>query len=73
MPQDRDFIINMITCTFQADEFIGEFVAGTSLGEFVAGISKSGQTCEYGLLAYILHVKQLIVVNKMNSTELHCS
>lgn len=57
--------------TLQADGNV--LVVDTGVGEFIAGISNTGQTCEHCLLAYILCVKQLIVVNKMDSTELHCN
>ncbi|VFV18773.1 elongation factor 1-alpha 1, partial [Lynx pardinus] len=65
---DRDFTKNMITGISQTDSAVPIVAAG--VGEFEASISKNGQTCEHGLLAYTLGVKQLIVgVNKMNSTE----
>ena len=68
MPQDRDFTKNMITGISQTDSAVPIVAAG--VGEFEACISKNGQTCEHGLLAYTLGVKQLIVgVNKMDSTE----
>uniref|UniRef100_G1Q855 Tr-type G domain-containing protein n=1 Tax=Myotis lucifugus TaxID=59463 RepID=G1Q855_MYOLU len=38
-------------------------------GDFEADISKNGQNRECALLAYTLGVKQLIVANKMDSTE----
>jgi len=65
-PGHRDFIMNMITGTSQADVAI--LVVSSAKGEFEAGISDQGQTREHALLAYTLGVKQMIVlVNKMDS------
>ncbi|EHB17393.1 Elongation factor 1-alpha 1 [Heterocephalus glaber] len=67
-PGHRDFIKNMITGTSQADCAV--LIVAAGVGEFEAGITKNGQTREHALLAYTLHVKQLIVgVNKKDSTE----
>ena len=67
-PGHRDFIKNMITGTAQADCAV--LIVAAGVVEFEASVSKNGQTREHALLAYTLHVKQLIVgVNKMGSTE----
>ena len=67
-PGHRDFIKNMITGTAQADCAV--LIVAAGVVEFEASVSKYGQTCEHALLAYTLHVKQIIVgVNKMGSTE----
>ena len=48
-PQDREFIKNTITSTFQADCAVLTIAAG--VGEFEAGISENGQTNGHALLA----------------------
>ncbi|ELW67662.1 Putative elongation factor 1-alpha-like 3 [Tupaia chinensis] len=66
-PGHRDFIKTMITGTSQADCVV--LIVAAGVGEFEAGISKNRQTHEHALQAYILGIKQLIVVNKIDSIE----
>lgn len=66
MPQDANFIKNIITGTSQA-HCAALIVA---VGEFEAGVSKNGHTYECAFWVYILDVKQLIdEANKIDSIE----
>ena len=66
-PQDREFIKNTISSTFQADCAVLTIAAG--VGEFETGISENGQTNGHALLA-------VSVWNSYSSevtNEFHCA
>ena len=64
-PGRREFIKKMISRTSQAD--VGLLVVDASKGKNGSDIDCSKQTREHGLLAYMLGVKQMVVlINKMD-------
>lgn len=67
-PRLRDHIKTMINGASQADCAV--LVVSAAEGEYEEGFSREGQTREYGVLAYTLGLKQMIVVvNKMDTTR----
>ncbi|MEM3041531.1 MAG: GTP-binding protein, partial [Nitrososphaerota archaeon] len=64
-PGHRDFVKNMITGASQADAAI--LVVSAKKGEYEVGISAGGQTREHLFLAFMLGIRQIIVlINKMD-------
>jgi elongation factor 1-alpha len=71
-PGHRDFVKNMITGASQADAAI--LVVSAKKGEYEVGISVGGQTREHLFLAFMLGIRQMIVlVNKMDDPTVNWS
>ena len=64
-PGHRDYIINMINGTSQADTAI--LVVNAEKDGFEEGISMNGQTREHAIIVHTFNIKNIIVaVNKMD-------
>jgi elongation factor 1-alpha len=71
-PGHRDFVKNMITGASQADAAI--LVVSAKKGEYEVGIAPGGQTREHLFLAFMLGIRQFIVlVNKMDDPTVNWS
>ncbi|MEM1518213.1 MAG: GTP-binding protein, partial [Nitrososphaerota archaeon] len=71
-PGHRDFVKNMITGASQADAAI--LVVSAKKGEYEVGISAGGQTREHLFLAFMLGIRQIIVlINKMDDPTVNWS
>ncbi|MCS7145251.1 MAG: translation elongation factor EF-1 subunit alpha [Nitrososphaerota archaeon] len=69
-PGHRDFVKNMITGASQADAAI--LVVSAKKGEYEVGISAGGQTREHLFLAFMLGIRQFIVlINKMDDPSVN--
>ena len=71
-PGHRDFVKNMITGASQADAAI--LLVSAKKGEYETGISPGGQTREHAFLAFMLGIKQIVVlINKMDDASVNWS
>ncbi|MEM3123732.1 MAG: translation elongation factor EF-1 subunit alpha [Nitrososphaerota archaeon] len=71
-PGHRDFVKNMITGASQADSAV--LVVSAKKGEAEVGIAPGGQTREHGYLAFVLGIKQIVVlINKMDDSTVNWS
>lgn len=71
-PGHRDFVKNMITGASQADAAI--LVVSAKKGEYEVGIAAGGQTREHVFLAFMLGIRQIMVlINKMDDATVNWS
>jgi len=71
-PGHRDFVKNMITGASQADAAI--LLVSAKKGEYETGISPGGQSREHAFLAFMLGIKQIVVlINKMDDASVNWS
>lgn len=71
-PGHRDFVKNMITGASQAD--CAMLVVSARKGEYEVGIAPGGQTREHAFLAYMLGIRQIVVlINKMDDNTVNWS